>query len=84
MFGMTHKWIKAMKNIYGEEYFANYHPVWFYGMNGRAFEFDTFAANIESVSSDMATTMATSPSSSGSGGGGFSGGGGGGGGGGGW
>ena len=84
IFGMTQKWIKTMKSIYGADYFANYHPVWFYGMNGGVFNFDSFAANIESVSSQMATTMASSPSSSGAGGGGFSGGGGGGGGGGGW
>lgn len=84
MFGMTKKWIDAMKNIYGEKYISSYHPVWFYGIGGSPFNFDDFANNIENMSAQMATTMASNPSSSGAGGGGFSGGGGGGGGGGGW
>lgn len=84
MFGMTKKWIKEMKKIYGQEFITSYHPIWFYGMNGSNFDFDSFASNIESVSTQMGSTMASNPSSSGSGGGGFSGGGGGGGGGGGW
>ena len=84
LFGLTGKWIKAMKNIYGEEYFNSYHPVWFYGASISTFNVDSFAQSLNSVSSSMASTLSSSPSSSGSGGGGFSGGGGGGGGGGGW
>jgi uncharacterized membrane protein len=84
MFGMTKKWIKTMERVYGEKYFATYHPVWFYGAGISNFNVDSLTSSIESLSSGMASTMASSPSSSGSGGGGFSGGGGGGGGGGGW
>jgi len=84
MFGITREWIKKMKDIYGEKYFATYHPVWFYGAGIASFNADSFSSAISSVSSNMATTMSSSPSSSGTGGGGFSGGGGGGGGGGGW
>lgn len=81
MFGLTKKWIAAFKKIYGEKYFAHYHPVWFYGSIG-SFNADSFESSISSMSSAMVASM--TPSSSGSGGGGFSGGGGGGGGGGGW
>lgn len=84
MFGMTKEWINKMKEIYGEEYFNSYHPVWFYGAGIADFNVDSLASEISSMSSNMASTMSSSPSSSGSGGGGFSGGGGGGGGGGGW
>lgn len=84
MFGLTKLWIKKMESIYGKEYWSSYHPYWFYGATMTSFNVDSFTKNIESLSSNMATTMASSPSSSGSGGGGFSGGGGGGGGGGGW
>lgn len=86
MFQLTGKWIKAMKNIYGEEYFNAYQPIWLHGMmmtNGQ-FNLDNFATTLDGMTSNMASTMASNPSSSGSGGGGFSGGGGGGGGGGGW
>ncbi|MCX6810391.1 MAG: DUF2207 domain-containing protein [Candidatus Berkelbacteria bacterium] len=84
MFGMTKEWVKKMKDIYGEKYFATYHPVWFYGVGFESFDVDSIASEISSMSSNMASTISSSPSSSGSGGGGFSGGGGGGGGGGGW
>ena len=80
MFGITKEWIKKMKNIYGEEYFNTYHPVWYYGAAIVTFNADTFSSQISTVSSNMASTMSSSPSSSGFGGGGFSGGGGGGGG----
>ena len=84
MFGITKEWVKKMKDIYGEKYFAAYHPIWFYGTGFENFDADSFASEISSMSSNMASTISSSPSSSGSGGGGFSGGGGGGGGGGGW
>lgn len=84
MFGMTGIWIAKMKQIYGEDYFNSYHPIWFYGANLASFNADSLNSAISSISSNMASTLASSPSSSGSGGGGFSGGGGGGGGGGGW
>jgi len=84
MFGITKEWVKKMKIIYGEDYFTNYHPIWFIGPNFAAFNVDSLASEISSMSSNMASTISSSPSSSGSGGGGFSGGGGGGGGGGGW
>lgn len=84
MFGITQGWINKMKDIYGEKYFATYHPVWFYGAGISSFDANTFSSAISQVSSNMPSTMSSSPSSSGAGGGGFSGGGGGGGGGGGW
>lgn len=84
MFGMTKEWIKKMKDIYGEKYFAGYHPVWFYGAAFSNFNVDSFSSELDSMTSSMASTISSSPSPSGSGGGGFSGGGGGGGGGGGW
>lgn len=84
MFGITSGWIKKMQNIYGEEYFRSYHPMWFYGYGLASFNADQFSSYISQVSSNMASTTSSAPSSSGIGGGGFSGGGGGGGGGGGW
>lgn len=84
LFGLTGLWIKKMKELYGEEYFNHYHPVWFVSPSFASFNVDSFNTAITSLSTDMSQTMASSPSSSGAGGGGFSGGGGGGGGGGGW
>lgn len=85
MFGMTKQWIGKMKEIYGQNYFDNYHPVWYAGAAGfGSFNADTFSQTMDSMSSNMSSTMSSSPSSSGSSGGGSSGGGGGGGGGGGW
>lgn len=86
LFEMTKQWIASMRNIYGEEYFNSYTPLWLHGAlltNGH-FDMNHLTNTINSMSQDIATTMASSPSSSGAGGGGFSGGGGGGGGGGGW
>lgn len=86
LFGMTKEWLEKMKTIYGEEYFNSYQPTWLYGamLTGGHFDLDNFTGTLNSMSSNMASTIASAPSSSGSGGGGFSGGGGGGGGGGGW
>lgn len=84
MFGITKQWIRKMEQIYGQEYFTHYHPVWFIGPSFANFNVDSVASEISSMSSHMSSTILSSPSSSGSGGGGFSGGGGGGGGGGGW
>ncbi|MDD5731340.1 MAG: DUF2207 domain-containing protein [Patescibacteria group bacterium] len=83
LFGITGLWISKMKEIYGEEYFNTYHPIWYTGYIGN-FNIDNFSSQLSAVSSSMSSTMSSSPSSSGSGGGGFSGGGGGGGGGGSW
>ncbi len=80
VFGITEIWIKRMKEIYGEEYFRNYAPVWYVGSLG-SFNADSFASSMENLSSVISSSTS---SPSGSGGGGFSGGGGGGGGGGGW
>jgi uncharacterized membrane protein len=81
MFGMTKLWIKKMKEIYGEDYFNSYYPMWFVGGNLANFDADSFASRVDSLSSAMASNVS---SGSGAGGGGGSGGGGGGGGGGGW
>ena len=80
VFGITELWIKRMKEIYGEEYFAHYAPAWYAG-NMAAFSADSFASAIDSLSSSIASNTSAP---SGSGGGGGAGGGGGGGGGGGW
>jgi uncharacterized membrane protein YgcG len=79
-FGLTGKWIAAMKSLYGERYNSML-PAWyvFGGGNGLS-SFDSFASNLDSLSSQI--SAASTPVSSG--GGGFSGGGGGGGGGGSW
>jgi uncharacterized membrane protein len=83
LFGITKLWVNKMKEMYGEEYFNTYHPIWYVG-NMESFDIDNFSSQLAVIATSMATTMASSPSSSGSGGGGFSGGGGGGGGGGSW
>lgn len=77
IFGLTNIWIKKMQDIYGSDYFTNYHPVWFAGSLA-SFDVDSFTSSMDSVASAVSSSAA-----SGSGGGG-SGGGGGGGGGGGW
>ena len=82
IFGITKLWIQKMEEIYGEEYMATYHPVWYTGTGITALSVDTFTSNLNSLSSSIASNVTTS--SSGAGGSGFSGGGGGGGGGGGW
>jgi len=76
MFGMTKVWINKMKEIYGEKYFSNYHPYWYYGYVFSSFNVNNLNSAISDMSRNMAATMASNPSSSGSGGGGFSGGGG--------
>jgi len=83
LFGITGIWIAKMKEIYGEDYFNHYMPIWYVGYVGN-FNVDNFSNQLNAISTSMAQTMSSSPSSSGAGGGGFSGGGGGGGGGGGW
>jgi uncharacterized membrane protein len=80
VFGMTKLWINKMKEIYGEDYFNHYAPVWYVG-NLTAFDANSFASTIDSLSSSIASNTSAP---SGSGGGGGAGGGGGGGGGGGW
>lgn len=81
MFGMANLWIKKMEQIYGKEYFANYHPVWYAGSFGKNFNADNFTSQLNSISAGIAANIGTPSGSSGSG---FAGGGGGGGGGGGW
>ncbi|MDQ1284322.1 MAG: hypothetical protein QG620_670 [Patescibacteria group bacterium] len=80
-FEMTDIWIKKMKEIYGEDYFATHAPVWYVGASAASFDADSLTSAINSLSSSISQNTS---SSSGSGGGGSSGGGGGGGGGGGW
>ncbi|HRY82630.1 MAG TPA: DUF2207 domain-containing protein [Candidatus Moranbacteria bacterium] len=84
VFGIAKEWAKKMEEIYGADYFKNYHPVWYVGSAGNLASFDTdsFTSKLNSISSSVSSN--TSSSGSGAGGGGGSGGGGGGGGGGGW
>jgi len=87
VFGLTHIWAKAFAKIYEEKYHTSYIPIWYIATAGSNFSIDSFATHLSSLSSNMASTLASSPrsSSGGSGGGGgFSGGGAGGGGGGSW
>ena len=81
LFEITDLWIKKIKEIYGEEYFANHMPAWYVGSSLGAFNADSFNSALSSLSSSIA---ASTSAPSGSGGGGGAGGGGGGGGGGGW
>jgi uncharacterized membrane protein YgcG len=85
-FGLTGLWVKAFKQMYGEEFTHSYLPIWYVGSSlGGGMDLDSFQSNLNSLSSQMGSVLSSSPSSSGSGGGGgFSGGGGGGGGGGSW
>lgn len=80
VFGITEQWINRMKEIYGEDYFSYYAPVWYVG-NVSAFNADNFASTISNLSSNIAFNVSAPSGSGGSGG---AGGGGGGGGGGGW
>jgi uncharacterized membrane protein len=80
VFGITGLWIKKMKEIYGENYYATHMPLWYVGSLA-SFDADSFASRLESLSGSIA---ANTSAPSGSGGSGSSGGGGGGGGGGGW
>jgi len=81
VFGIVELWIKAMEKIYGQDFYNNYHPVWFYGTSISSFSTSDFNSAMNSLSSSISSSTGTS---SGAGGGGFAGGGGGGGGGGGW
>lgn len=81
VFGMAKLWIKKMEQLYGKDYFTNYHPAWYTGTTIAGFNANNFVSQIDSLSASIASNTG---SSSGGGGGGFSGGGGGGGGGGSW
>lgn len=83
VFGMAKLWAKKMEEIYGPEYFKNYHPIWYSGLGSGLGSFDagSFTDSLNSISTSISANVSTG---SGAGGGGGSGGGGGGGGGGGW
>lgn len=81
LFEITDLWIKKIKEIYGEEYFASHVPAWYVGSSLGGFNADSFNSTLDSLSSSIASNVSAP---SGSGGSGSSGGGGGGGGGGGW
>lgn len=81
IFGITDIWIKRIKEIYGEDYFASHVPAWYVGSNLSSFDANSFASEIKGLSDSIS---ANTSAPSGSGGSGGAGGGGGGGGGGGW
>jgi uncharacterized membrane protein len=82
VFGIAELWAKKMQQIYGEDFYKNYHPYWFIGTGTfDSFSADSLTSQINSITTAISSTVA---SSSGSGGAGGAGGGGGGGGGGGW
>jgi len=80
VFGITDIWIKRIKQIYGEEYFARYAPCWYVSTSG-SFDAKSFSSNLNALTSAIAANVG---SRSGAGGAGGVGGGAGGGGGGGW
>ncbi len=81
VFGITGLWAKKMQLIYGEDYFKNYHPIWFMGYSHATFNVNTFTSELNSITASISQSTS---SYSGAGGAGGAGGGGGGGGGGGW
>ncbi|MBU3934601.1 DUF2207 domain-containing protein [Patescibacteria group bacterium] len=81
VFGIASLWAKKMEQIYGKEYFANYHPVWLVGASYASFNTNSFISELNSITNSIASNTSTSSGAHGSGG---AGGGGGGGGGGGW
>jgi hypothetical protein len=66
IFGITGLWIKKMKEIYGEEYFANYAPAWYVG-SVAGFNADSFTSTMDSLSSSISSNT-SAPSGSGGGG----------------
>lgn len=81
LFDLTGKWLKKMRDIYGEDYFKNHHLTFMTGALVLS-DFSNFETAISDISRSVSSHVASS--SSGSAGGGGVGGGGGGGGGGGW
>jgi len=81
VFGIAGLWAKKMQKIYGEDYFKNYHPIWFVGYNHANFDLNTFTSQLNSITTSISQTTSSYSGSAGAGG---AGGGGGGGGGGGW
>jgi uncharacterized membrane protein len=81
LFDLTGKWLKKMRDIYGEDYFKNHHLTFMTGALVLS-DFNNFETAISDISRSVSSHVASS--SSGSSGGGSVGGGGGGGGGGGW
>lgn len=82
VFGMVDLWAKKMQQIYGEDFYKNYHPAWFVGaFVASGFNASSFTSQLNSITSSISSSTS---SSSGAGGAGGAGGGGGGGGGGGW
>ncbi|PJE58542.1 MAG: hypothetical protein COU81_00165, partial [Candidatus Portnoybacteria bacterium CG10_big_fil_rev_8_21_14_0_10_36_7] len=67
-FGLTKEWIKKMEQIYGSDYFNNYHPLWYSGVGSiGSFDANSFASSISSITSSM--NAATGSSGAGGGGG---------------
>jgi len=81
VFGIADLWAKKMRQIYGEDYFKNYHPVWFVGGSYTSFDVNSFTSQLNSITQSISQSTSSSSGAHGSGG---AGGGGGGGGGGGW
>jgi uncharacterized membrane protein len=81
IFNIATLWVKKMEQIYGKEYFQNYHPVWLAAASSSSFDANSFISQLNGITSSISSGTS---SSSGHGGGGGAGGGGGGGGGGGW
>ena len=81
IFNITKEWVKKMQDIYGEDYFKNYHPIWFTGASMASFDADSFTSHLNGLSSSISSNVG---GASGAGGAGGAGGGGGGGVGGGW
>jgi len=79
VFGITDLWIKRIKQIYGEQYFAAYAPCW-YLSTSRSFDVKGFSSNLNALTSAIAANVGSHSGTKGIGGvGGGAGGGGGGG-----
>jgi uncharacterized membrane protein len=74
MFGITKQWANKMRELYGDQYFANYHPVWFAGAVA-SFDVNSFTNSLNSVASSVSSSAGSGSGGSGGGGGGGGGGG---------
>lgn len=74
-FGVVEEWARAMRNLYGDDYWAHYHPIWYVG-NFDVSDIASFTAEINSVAADISSAMSAGTGGGASGGGAGGGGGG--------
>ena len=66
VFGITDIWIKRIKQIYGEEYFARYTPCWYVGASG-SFDAKGFSSNLNALTSAIAANVGSGSGAGGAG-----------------